>query len=155
MTNFNEQAYKDRMRVRGTPAERQFVRFAKRSGWHGAKYGFEQGVERFWKVPELIRATPDFAISHPHPMLVEVKGCGKDGIIKLKERDLTALNVWHDMCDVWLFFYDSHLQRTAFEGLESILMTIREPEVEIDYYPDNKAKYFKVPVSMLKWEAIE
>lgn len=141
--------------MRGTPAERQFVAFAKRNNWHGAKYGFEQGVEHFWKVPEVIRATPDFVISHPHPMLVEVKGCGKDGIIKLKERDLTALIAWEDMCDVWMFFYDSHLNRVSFQGLQSILMTIREPGVEIDHYPDNNAKYYKVPVSTLKWEDIE
>lgn len=155
MTNFNEQVYKDRMRMRGTPAERQFVVYAKKMGWHGAKYGFEQGVEHFWKVPEVIRATPDFVISSPVPMLVEVKGCGKDGIIKLKERDLTALESWNHMADVWFFFYDSHRKRVSFQAYPSINEVVMDSDIVQDIYPDNNALYYKLPVDKIKWEKIE
>lgn len=155
MTHYNEQEYEERMKRRGTQAERQFKIYANRKGWNGGKYGFEQGIPKFWKVPEVIRATPDFIISHPKPMLVEVKGCGEDGILKLKFRDLGALGAWNDLCEVWMFFYDSHRNRVSFQGYESILDILDSPEVEIDEYPDNKAKFHMLPVNIIKWENIE
>lgn len=155
MNNFRDKPYKDRMAVRGTPAENAFVRYAKKKGWRGAKYGFEEGVEYFYNLPDVIRSTPDFVITHPDAMLVEVKGCGRDGIVKLKERDLKALEEWERACVVMFFFYDSHRQRVATYFLDDVLSIIDREDVQRGTYPENRAMYYMIPVDFMEWEDIE
>lgn len=148
---YNEQNYQDRMRVRGTPAERAFVRYALANGWRGARYGFEAGVEGFWKLPEVIRSTPDFVLTDPNPMLVEVKGCGRDGLIKLKDRDMKALAFWDTVCHLSFFFYDSDRHRVAFVSFLQIADLLRDETIMYGVYPDNNARYAKLPVDRLGW----
>jgi hypothetical protein len=84
----------------GDEAESQFERLHNRGF---VRYGLDRPPIQMWKLPPLIRYTPDYLCTDG---LYEVQGCGQDGLIKLKLEKLDALKRWNTLCPTNLWLWD-------------------------------------------------
>jgi hypothetical protein len=90
-------------------------------GW--CRWGIDRPPIQVAKVPAFVRFAPDYLTSKG---FVEVQGFGKDQKIKLKHAKYDALNEWHGIFRVDLFFYDSHNSRYGFVRLHDFIDAYEE-----------------------------
>ncbi len=57
------------------------------------RYGFNRPPFKLARIPDFVKHTPDYVTGTGH--LVEVMGCGRDGIVKLKLTKWQALKTWN------------------------------------------------------------
>lgn len=140
-TSFHELSFRERYATLGDPAEAVFEAVAPagnfdRFGWHRPRNGFG-------KMTPLLRNQPDYYVQTGH--LVEVMGCGKDGILKLKLHKMAALRQWHKLQPVKMFVWNSHLGRWAlidFPEVERLFNHAKKKGVE--QFHDGP-KYVEIP----------
>lgn len=114
MGSFRDQPFTHRMNGMGDQAEAVFEKVWP-LGW--ARYGLNRPPINMASIPAKLRYTPDYITS---AALVEVQGCGRDGIIKLKHDKREALTRWADEHPTLLFMFDAVGARWATYAIERI-----------------------------------
>jgi len=100
---FHKQQWSTRYRTMGDTAEHIFETVAPlgpsvRLGWNRPQVSMS-------RMSLMLRQMPDYYASSGH--LVEVMGCGRDGILKLKVSKYEALKQWNRIQPLLLFVYSS------------------------------------------------
>jgi hypothetical protein len=104
-------------------------------------------VEKFCKIPEFIRNTPDFIVIQKKCFLVEVKGCYD--LLKLKICDMKSYDKWLEYNPILLFVYSSKTKEFNQIPYPYIKELIHRYNYPIDKYKDNGKEYYKIPLEDL------
>ena len=147
---FYEQGYEERAKSEGNIAEPKAEQFYKSKNIPIIRYGFDQydpekRIEKkdFYKVPELIRALPDYVIIPKKPYFLEVKGC--TDVLKVKIPDMKGYDVWDKIMPIIVFAYSNlnkHCYRVPYQRLKELLYSMGTK----GKYPDNNKEYLSVEV---------
>jgi hypothetical protein len=141
MTAFKDQTFNTRFGTMGDIAELAYEKWADDYEIRWDRFGFNRPRSNMFKWPAYIRYTPDYIT---HDRLVEVKGCGRDGLAKIKNENIEALNSWNEWMPVWIFIWNSSEKRTAwFEITPQFLAWL--PQCESGKFPDNHKQFWKIP----------
>lgn len=95
--------------------------FEKVHPWGFIRYGLDRPPLKVGALSLKLRYTPDYLTGSS---LIEVIGCGRDGVIKLKCEKLTALQMWELDHPVQIFFWDSHNEKYAYAPLGDVVRAI-------------------------------
>lgn len=119
------------------------IRF-KRFGWD---YNADQipGYE-FIKLPEYMRALPDYIIFKKKSYFVEVKGC--KNFLRLKLCDMIAYTFWNVIMDLYFFIYSSKtnkIYKLSFHDMNELTKYCK-----VVSYDDNNKQYFIVELEQLE-----
>lgn len=99
---FHKQQWPTRYRTMGDTAEKVFETVAPISF---ARLGWNRPQVSMKRMSLMLRQMPDYYVSSGH--LVEVMGCGRDDILKLKVVKYEALKAWNRVQPLALFVYSS------------------------------------------------
>ena len=144
MSQFHTQSWVGRFAELGDTAEAIFEQVYP-NNW--VRFGLNRPPLKMSSLTVRSRYAPDYLTSDGY---VEVKGCGRDGIIKIKRENLDALQWWHSNEQVRFFFWDSHRTRHVMVGLRELTDLIDNPDagITLGHFHDPKA-FFGVPVNSL------
>jgi hypothetical protein len=111
MTQYRDQPFAQRIHALGDQAEGEYsVRQP-----HGPfiRFGWKRPEVTMANMTDMVRCLPDFYAASGH--LVEVMGCGKDGMLKgLKVLKWAALCSWHDRVQPVLFWLWNSAEKEGF-----------------------------------------
>jgi len=144
--SFSEKSWDQRVGTLGDIAEGIFEEVAP-LGKH-LRYGFNRPPFKLTRIPEYIKHTPDYVTGTGH--LVEVMGCGRDNIVKLKLTKWEALKTWNKNADVVLFLWNSSTEEWSliqWGELRKLVSKARKAGVEAF---DDGNEYFAIP-----WDDLE
>ena len=115
-TSFHKLPFQERYAILGDPAEKVFEAVSPlgtfdRFGWHRPRSSMS-------KMAPMLRNLPDYYAQSGH--LVEVIGCGRDGLLKLKSHKLATLKAWNELQPVMMFFWNSHKGQWTLVELEEV-----------------------------------
>jgi hypothetical protein len=99
---FKDQNWEERVEILGDPSEKAFQEYAGRRQLSVVKYGLDRPPVDLRRTPAFVRYTPDFLTDEG---LIEVQGCGKDQLFKIKHAKLRALMQWNRQSTIrmWLW----------------------------------------------------
>lgn len=126
----------------GDPAESQFEIWAHDNSIIFERFGLNRPAPNMGKWPAFIRYTPDYIV---HDRLIEVKGCGRDGLIKIKQENLEALWLWGEYLPVWIFSWNSDSRVSTFWPLNHGFAKWLSDSCDSDRFPDSDKVYWKIP----------
>ena len=123
----------------GDPAEAAFSR-AQILGKY-VRLGWNRPDVSMKFMPPRLRALPDYYVSSGQ--LVEVMGCGRDLVLKLKIEKYEGLKFWNQAAPLSLFIFNSHLKQWAlvsWAGLKKLIAKARRDGIKAfddgnEYYP--------------------
>jgi hypothetical protein len=153
MGQFSKKDFGARYNLMGDWAEAACDRVFPKS----APFGFNRPPFSIQQIPVRLRYAPDRIT--PREFL-EVKGVGRDGLIKIKHEDLSCLLWWDDLFPVEIFVYDSHRNRWAVVSIKDIQAWASAGELEMDRFQEATAEepegraFWKIPVSYLDWSTM-
>ena len=92
-----DKTYQERNHNRINIAEIKAQQHFKAKGMTLLRYGFDEKdpmvkVDEWFKLPEIVRSSPDFIVIHNKSAFVEVKGFYQE--LKIKVHDLIMMNYW-------------------------------------------------------------
>ena len=100
-----------------------------------------------------VRYTPDYLTSSGY---VEVKGTGRDQILKLKVENLNALHFWNQVMECRLWIWNTTRSVWGHCTIKELQKRIDDPAggVTLDHFHDGKA-YFAIPIDSVidEWNA--
>ena len=147
---WSNQGLKERFVLAGDLSESACEQWAATKNIDLERFGADRSkLRRFWTLPNLIRYRPDYIAMGTEPFFIEVKGCGRLPIIKIKEATLMQSELWHRTMSVWFFFYDSHRNKIAFEPF--VRVNTFALESKTNYFDDGKIKYFELRKDHFTW----
>ena len=148
---WSDQGFQARFAVMGDKSEDAFEQWASIKQIEWERFGFSRPkIKLFWKIPAILRYTPDYVAMGKKPFFAECKGCGRASYVKIKEANLTELEEWNTKLQLWFFIFDSHLGRVSFTDFHTVYNICKESPV--GYFQEGH-KYFKLPKKLLTWEA--
>lgn len=115
---FKDENWTARETVLGDPAELAFEHWSAHNGLAYGRYGLLRPTVSMRTLPVEIRYTPDYVTDYG---LVEVQGCGKDGMLKFKHDKLEALKWWDKVVPVTFWFYNSTTGHSNQASLDEII----------------------------------
>ena len=107
------------------------------------------GVERFCKIPKIVRSTPDFIAINQGFAFIEVKAF-KGAYLRLKIEDLEAYNFWAGVGGFVFFIWSTTNDVGTQVRYENMVKLINKNKYKIDRFPDNNKKYYLIPWEDLK-----
>ena len=160
----HRQSFRDRQRVMGDWSEDAFRAWAKQNNIACEEWGLKRPqFKRFARLPKLVRHQPDFLCESPKDsnliphFFVEVKGVGKDQVVKVKAEDLACIETITDVYQlpVLLFVYDSSKEQVAMFDSQSLIEDDKSELVHGEFSDGNKL-YYGIPCNhrWLSWEAV-
>lgn len=175
MSQFKDKGWNDRFELMGDMAERVFQDWAAVNDIAAVEFGLRRPPFAYFKyLPSEIRNTPDFLCEQvgKKPKLaglrgpnnrfarhffVEVKGCGRDQVIKIKHTEFETLQKWESFSrrPVLYFAYD-HFNRRVSTSLTLLRVESLIEEVPTAYFYDGGPgkPYWAIPTSELEWEPL-
>jgi len=96
--SFKDEVWNTREATLGDIAETAFEHnYGPNSGWQWERYGLNRPRVSMFNIDPFVRYTPDYLLEGPDGTvrLVEVQGCGRDGLFKFKDDKIDALLDWH------------------------------------------------------------
>lgn len=151
--SYEHLSYTERMKIAGDMAEGAFTKVAHEKGWSIERYGFNRAkLRNFWRLPEMIKSTPDFACvgKGMGGFLVECKGVGSKPFVRIKEHTVHGLREWQQKATLYVFIYNSSNETYSFTEFRNIDEMIKSG-LETDTFDDGKT-YYKIPKTTLAWE---
>jgi len=139
---FSDLSWDQRYGAMGDEAEGAFEE--RTDGW--ARLGFNKPPFSIQTLPLFLRYTPDYVTVNT---LIEVMGCGKNGL-KLKQEKLSALTMWDGQMPVWLWIWSTPKQEYAFIPLKTIMKLIDKGDATPGSFREGKAYYGFKP-SLFPW----
>jgi hypothetical protein len=156
--DFSSKPWKSRVKPSGPTAESIFLEYAQIHGFSCEKYGFDDSpMDNFYRLPEFIRFTPDFACVGKIPFLVECKGAGRENHVKIKEQMLPALAQWDHITSLFIFVCDVSQRLVSLVPFSELERMLRENTYPTGHYPDKgpPKMYYMVPKSDFRWKRVE
>lgn len=153
MTQFENAPFNERKKYLGDTSEAAFETWANKNGIPFARMGFLRPAIKLFKVDERLRLMPDYICEGKDITLVEVKGCGNEGL-KIKLESLDVMGFWNDnFHKVLLFIYNSSTKKCSFVDWEEMdFLTVNK---DVHTFPDkSKKKYYIIPIDELQWNEI-
>lgn len=139
---FKDLSWSARFAAMGDEAENKFVEWADDNGVKHLQFGLNRPDLDVAKLPHRIRFAPDFLTNKT---FVEVKGVGRDQLLKLKVSQHGALHWWADVFPVQLFVWDRTNERMALIDLADYDALVDDGVAELDRFPEGRA-YFALPL---------
>ena len=143
--SFSGQSWENRFGILGDIAEGVFEEVAPLGT--SLRYGFNRPPFSLARTPDFIKHTPDYVTGTGH--LVEVMGCGRDGIVKLKLVKWGALRTWNrvtgDNDIVVLFLWNSRTSEWSlvqWDELQQLVTQARRAGVKAF---DDGNEYLAIP----------
>lgn len=167
MSGFNERSFAQRFKQMGDESEAIFERWTAKHDVSFVRLGLNRPPFAFFhNLPVQVRYLPDYIIEDTNrtirdsngPLLyahafVEVKGVGKDQLVKMKS-DMLLINKELEKNfkrQVIYFFWDKLHKRVSFAHTNRDIMQL----IEDFNVPEKKfhegTRYYAVPTSLLEW----
>lgn len=146
---FSEKPFNERFEVMGDTAEHRFRVWAAEEYIPYTDYGLRRPQVPVYKLPAFVRYTPDFLLGDA---LVEVQGCGRDQLVKLKHDKLSALSDWDEQFPVYVWLWNQTLDQVAVASIATVLylcMNYRDGWPRVDGHFDGDKPY-----SSISWDEL-
>lgn len=143
MTDYKDQPFNTRFSTMGDVAETAYEEWAESHDIRFDRFGHNRPRSNMFKWPAFIRYAPDYIT---HDRLVEVKGCGRDRLAKIKAENLQAMREWGEWMPVSVFLWNSAIQEHAFFDIDHKFMNWVST-LTSNRFPDNDKIYFEIPFS--------
>lgn len=140
--SYKDQPFAHRFAALGDEAEAKFEEV-----WDKPfiRFGINRPPLHVPSLPERIRHMPDYLCSKE---LVEVKGFGKDQILKVKLVEYNCMNFWNAMHPLVIFAWDSFQKRHGHFSLGQFTQWINEGQAQLAVFPEGKA-YIALPAEVI------
>lgn len=150
MATFSERTWEKREKTLGDPAESAFEEWAENTWCPFARYGLNRPPIDMRLVPPKIRYTPDYITNLG---LVEVQGCGRDGLFKFKHEKLIALQQWDTEMPVSLWLYDQPEDRGYMVRLWTVvnMCATDDDKFRVDGMFDGYKQYAQLSTEDVQW----
>ena len=149
--SFSEQNWRERKAYLGHTSEKAFEEYCLREGITYERFGYHEDSMLDYKyLPLYVRIRPDYiAQSGPETFFVEVKGVGKDGIIKLKIESLEGLTYWSLLLPVKIFVYDSSRKRASLTTLDEV--KTKFTRIYPERFTSGMKLFYPIPIQEFAW----
>jgi hypothetical protein len=174
MSQFKDKPFNVRFKKMGDMAEGVFKHWCRQNNITYVEYGMQRPpFDHFMRLSPFLRYTPDFLCEAQgerfdhlidergkitRHFLTEIKGVGRDQIIKLKLDNVQQLCNWQTSSGrpVTVFVYDSKNEAISYRMTMDRLSELL-PDLEVDHFQDGgKPKpFYRLPTSLLEWEPFE
>lgn len=149
---FSDKSFSERYEKLGNESETIFQSWASLRGIRYVQYGFDKpGFERFWKMPVVIRATPDFVCEGTRPFFAEVKATS-GRVLKLKRETMRALDVWNGYMTVWFFVYRSDSKEYTFISYRE-MQDICE-QFPVKHFKSDNKPFYEINTRAFTWKGL-
>ena len=149
MTRFENAPFSERIKELGDTAETVFEQWAEQHGITFVRLGLNRPpFQHLYKVNKLIRLMPDYLCEGTDTVLVEVKGCGLEGL-KIKHESFDIMAVWSAIQPLKIFIYNSATKATALLTLNELAELRLTKDTQA--FPDGKL-FVTIPITEIKWE---
>lgn len=158
MTNYRDASFQDRFQGRWADeaqAAYELDRNMRRVPF--AKHGLDRApfsARALMAAPSTVRYAPDYKEEVDERLrYVEVKGCGRDESIKLKEEQLAALWIIHEELPVWFCFWNNRRRTLVDLHIEEVQRLAGQAERDGNvgtFDPDTAPK----PYYELGWDVV-
>jgi hypothetical protein len=153
--NYRDQSISQRLDIMGRPAEKRFARWAENRGIslfaygiEGTKFAYAPGLDyRIKTTPDYIAVLPQAPAGHRHAFF-EVKGCGHDGILKIKLSAAAGMRFWGQIHPMYIFVWHKTTNRVAHHSLSEVESWL-DPNRTGQFSDSNR--YYEVPTDLLTW----
>lgn len=143
MTAFHQQSWNQRFQTMGDEAESIFEQVYK-NNW--VRTGLNRPPLKMSSLAVAVRYMPDYLTSNSW---VEVQGCGRDKVVRIKREKLDALTDWAFLGHpVEFFFWDTTNKRHTQVTLGSVLELASK--LEPKFYPEGK-EFVEIPTDRFIW----
>lgn len=173
MQKFKDKDFSRRFKEMGDTSEGVFEQWADAYKVSYVSYGLSRPPFNYFAwLPANLRYTPDFLCEAQggrfrhlrdadgkltRHFMAEVKGVGRDQIVKIKLDNHASLKAWQEFSGraVAFFVYDSVNKRVSID-LTVDLLAEHAPDLPINHFADRgKPKpYYEVPTEILEWEFV-
>lgn len=139
---FSDLPFRERYKTLGDTAERVFIQLSEQGELLGTavRVGWRRPDFDMRHMSETLKHFPDFYTERG--WLVEVLGCGRDGILKLKKTKWHALKYWSKAQPTAFFVWNSAERRWVLAAYETIMKHVnrcrRRPDGEGEFTSDGK-----------------
>ena len=147
MSQFKDQSFNQRFGTMGDIAEAAYESWADAKDIRWDRFGHNRPRSNMFKWPAFIRYTPDYIT---HDRLVEVKGCGRDGILKVKQENIEALREWGVWMPVWMYAWNSSTDEHGFFEIDNDFIKWLSDDLTWRRFPDNDKVYWEIPFEEVK-----
>tara|TARA_R100001594_G_scaffold78597_2_gene113204 strand:+ start:1564 stop:2028 length:465 start_codon:yes stop_codon:yes gene_type:complete len=146
-----QKTYQERNTDRINLAEVKAEEYFKKKGVTLVRFGFDEKdppmqTNEWFKLPEIVRSSPDFIIINKKSAFMEVKGFYQE--LKIKVHDLIMMNYWNQVMPLYLYCYDNSDQQSYTIKYQDLYDQIHIQPV--DRYKDNQKVYYKLTKAILK-----
>lgn len=136
------QDFAARFTVMGDIAETQFETWADGQDLKWDRFGHNRPNSSMTRWNAFLRYMPDYIGSK---CFWEVKGCGRDGLLKLKQENLVALRQWSDHLPVHMFVYNSSEDDMVCFPFDAECVAWIGNNCKSDKFHDNDKVYWMIP----------
>ena len=148
-------------RAESTPAEDEMqTYYENKKGIKVMRYGPDQrkphnqfSVKYWMKIKKIIRKTPDYVVmdlKKPQAYFLEVKGCGRDGLVKLKKEDLEEYKEWAKEMPFSFFVYNMYKQAVIQFSIQDLAKTINKNNIQMERFKRDNKLHYPVPFQLLE-----
>jgi hypothetical protein len=148
---FSQQNWKARKSYLGHTSENAFEQYCLKEGIQFEHFGQKSESSLDYKALSIyLRTRPDYICQRGSDMFfVEVKGVGRDGILKIKFESIIGAPYWATMLPLKIFVYDSARKKYSLFSFDQLKqkLTLREPA----RFENDRKLYFPVAISEFSW----
>ena len=146
-----DKTFQERNTNRINLAEVKAEEYFKKKGVTLVRFGFDEKdppmqTFEWFKLPEIVRSSPDFIAIHNESAFIEVKGFYTT--LKIKVHDLIMMNYWDQVMPLYLYCYDNFDQQGYTIKYQDLYKQIHVQPV--DRYKDNQKVYYKLTKAVLE-----
>jgi len=151
---FNKEDWKTRKAYLGHTSEAAFEQYCRKEGIQFEHFGQKSESSLDYKTLSIyLRTRPDYICQRgSETFFVEVKGVGRDGILKIKLESIIGAPYWATLLPLKIFVYDSARKKCSLCSFDHLKrkLTIREPE----RFESDRKLYFPIAISEFAWVTI-
>jgi hypothetical protein len=112
------------------------------------RWGLDHPPFDMQNLSSIVRYAPDRIMARK---LVECKGLGKDGVLKIKIEQLEALRFWDHIHPVAIFIWDAFNKRWTMMELDALIQACHKNGA-LEQFPDNHKPAWFIHINFLDVE---
>ena len=152
----SSRTFEERNSNRTNKAETKAEEFFKNKGIPLIRFGFDEkekhiDTKHWFKIPEIVRSSPDYILISKSSYFLEVKGFQKD--LKVKITDLVMMDQWNRLMPIVIFAYDCGKDVPYVIQYKKLWDRIHT--CPILRYQDNRKLYYSLGPDVLRYIAVE
>lgn len=151
---FNQQNWKARKAYLGHTSENAFEQYCTKEGILFEHFGQNQESFLDYKVLSVyLRTRPDYICQRGNEsFFVEVKGVGRDGILKIKLESIVGIPFWDTLLPVKIFVYDSSRKKCSFFPFSNLKQKLTKNDPQ--RFDNDSKLYFPVLINEFSWGTV-